>query len=475
MARHAPAEWSAIHFHEDDLDDACWPQSFEWAVPPGTPAGFYAARLTLEFSAEDESTARAEDYIPFVVSSAPGATGNRVCFLAPTVSYLAYSNQQFSLNYHAKGGELKDDAPEDAQMRRMRLLSMYDVHTDKTGVCYASSRRPLLNLRPGYVMPPSSLAAGYAHQLNADLHLLNWLDGKGVAYDLVTDHELHDSGAAGGLLDPYSVVLSGSHPEYWTSPMLEGLEGYQAGGGRFMYLGGNGLYWITSLDPARPWIIEIRRSGGTQAWGAAAGEAHHSTTGEKGGLWRDRGRPPQRLTGVGFVSQGPPSAQPYRRGPGGGDPRAAWIFEGVAEGALIGDHPSLVFGHGAAGFELDRVDYALGTPPHALTLASSFGHPAGMQLAVEEMGDEPTGARFTAMPVRVVPDAVTGLVSDKIHADLCFFEGPKGGAVFSVGSIAWCGGLTHKSGETTVSRVTENVLRRFMDSRPFVQAGGNKL
>jgi N,N-dimethylformamidase len=91
------------------------------------------------------------------------------------------------------------------------------------------------------------------------------------------------------------------------------------------------------------------------------------------------------------------------------------------------------------------------------------------------MGDEPTGARFTAMPVRVVPDAVTGLVSDKIHADLCFFEGPKGGAVFSVGSIAWCGGLTHKSGETTVSRVTENVLRRFMDSRPFVQAGGNKL
>ena len=31
------------------------------------------------------------DMVPFVVSSTPGETGNTLCFLAPTVSYLAYS------------------------------------------------------------------------------------------------------------------------------------------------------------------------------------------------------------------------------------------------------------------------------------------------------------------------------------------------------------------------------------------------
>ena len=74
---------TGCHFHDTDLDDACWEQSFEWRIPQGTPAGFYAARV---FTSEGE-----EDMVPFVVSSTPGETGNTLCFLAPTVSYLAYS------------------------------------------------------------------------------------------------------------------------------------------------------------------------------------------------------------------------------------------------------------------------------------------------------------------------------------------------------------------------------------------------
>ena len=45
-------------------------------------------------------------------------------------------------------------------------------------------------------MPPSSLLAGFPHQLNADMHLLYWLDQKGFEYDIVTDHELHYEGQA---------------------------------------------------------------------------------------------------------------------------------------------------------------------------------------------------------------------------------------------------------------------------------------
>ena len=72
-----------------------------------------------------------------------------------------------------------------------------------------------------------------------------------------------------------------------------------------MYLGGNGFYWVTSVDPTRPHMIEVRRGmGGTRAWNSAPGRAYHSTTGEMGGLWRHRGKAPNQLAGIGFSSHG---------------------------------------------------------------------------------------------------------------------------------------------------------------------------
>ena len=147
--------WTGCHFHDTDLDDACWEQSFEWRIPQGTPAGFYAARV---FTSEGE-----EDMVPFIVSSTPGETGNTLCFLAPTVSYLAYSNQIFNGNPHGAEQGLEGLPAEDAQMRESGLLSLYDLHSDKSGVCYSSSRRPLLNLRP--VRPPQPASTSLAPPL----------------------------------------------------------------------------------------------------------------------------------------------------------------------------------------------------------------------------------------------------------------------------------------------------------------------
>ena len=45
---------------------------------------------------------------------------------------------------------------------------------------------------------------------------------------------------------------------------------------------------------------------------------------------------------------------------------------------------------------------------------------------------------------------------------MVFYETPEGGAVFSVGSIAWGGGLPPNGFDNDVSRVTENVVRRFV-------------
>jgi N,N-dimethylformamidase len=49
-----------------------------------------------------------------------------------------------------------------------------------------------------------------------------------------------------------------------------------------------------------------------------------------------------------------------------------------------------------------------------------------------------------------------------IRADIVYFETTAGGAVFSVGSITFCGSLSHNNYQNNISQMLENVLRRFL-------------
>jgi N,N-dimethylformamidase len=438
--RHAPQEYGAIHFHDDDLDDARWQVDFALTIPAQLRSGVYSMRLR---------TSGGEDHIPFFVRPKKGAPAARIVFLAPTNSYLAYANEQLKISYRLAPNQTTRGAhtPEDRYSEANGLVSLYDVHRDGSGVCYSSRLRPIMTLRPKYY----TRILGCPHQLPADLHLIDWLEAQGYEYDVITDEDLHTEGL--DLLAPYQVVLTGSHPEYWTASMLNALETYLHRGGRLMYLGGNGFYWVTSIDPTRPHVVEVRRWGGIRAWEAEPGERYHSTTGELGGLWRFRGKAPQRLVGVGFTAQGFDTNRPYRRQPDSLDARAAFIFAGIGREELIGDFPSLVLNHGAAGFELDRADPALGTPSHALVLASSFGHTDSYQHVVEE--------------VLTSNSRQGGTVNPLVRADMVYFTYPNGGAVFSTGSIAWCGSLSFNNYDNNVARVTENVLQRFLSEEPL--------
>ena len=443
----APGEYGAIHFHDGDLDDAGWETDFELEVPDGLRSGVYAARLQ---AGEDE------DYVPFFVRPRRGTATERIVFLAPTNSYLAYANEHMATHPDVikvvglEPGEFPA-TPQDKYIVEQDLLSMYDLHTDGSGVCYSSRLRPIMNMRPKYDMPILNKGRGSPHQFNADLHLTDWMEEKGHRFDVVTDEDLHFEGA--DLLAPYRVVVTGSHPEYWSEQMLLALQAYLADGGRLMYMGGNGFYWVTSFDAERPHVIEIRRWGGTGSWKASPGEYHHSTTGELGGLWRNRNWEPQKMLGVGFTAQGVDANRPYRRQPGSRDPRAAFIFEGISDDELIGDFDSLVQSYGAAGFEVDRFDHDLGTPAHALLLAASFGHSDGYQHVIEE-------ATASGSPEG-------GTVNPLVRADMSYFEGPKGGGVFSTASISWCGALSYNGYDNNVSRITDNVLTRFASDDPL--------
>jgi N,N-dimethylformamidase beta subunit-like, C-terminal len=435
----APEEYGAIHFHEDDLDDARWEVDFTLELPAGLASGVYAAKLT---GGGDE------DYVPFYLRPPRGGATAKVGFLVPTNSYLAYANDNVAV----------DDELQELATGRVAILSrqalhlnahreyggsLYDLHSDGSGTCYSSWRRPVLTMRP-------KCRHTYARvwQFSADLHLVDWLDQKGIEVDLFTDEDLYLEGAA--LLERYNVVLTGSHPEYTSVEMLDAIEAYLGNGGRLMYLGGNGFYWVVSFHPDKPHMIEVRRWGGTGNWMANPGESHTSFTGEMGGIWRNRGRPPQKLVGVGFVAQGLDRSAPYRRKPDSFDPRASWIFEGVGDEELVGDFG--LAGDGASGLEVDWYDPSLGSPPHGFLLASSEGHTSVVTEVRENFGGT------LANP--------GGDENPHVRNDLVYFTTPSGGAVFSTGSIAWCASLSHNGYDNNVSRVTENVLRRFAIDGP---------
>jgi N,N-dimethylformamidase len=421
--KRARQQYGAIYFHDDDIDDAKWEVGFEFRVPDSLKSGIYAARLR---------AGTFEDYVPFTVRPRKGRpTAAKIALLIPTFSYLAYAGTGTSA---------------------FRPLSLYSRHSDGSGVCYSSRLRPITNMRP-------KIQTNNPWQFMADTHLVDWLEVKGFGVDFFTDEDLHFEGA--GALTPYNVVVTATHPEYYSLEMLNGLRTYLNGGGRLMYLGGNGFYWVTPMDPTGRYI-EVRRRDGTEHWQGAPGEHYHSLTGEPGGLWRFRGMAPQQYFGVGFTAQGFDRNQPYRRMPGSFDPRAAWIFEGIGRDELIGEHPSLVLEVGAAGSELDRADFAIGTPPHTLVLASSSGHSDAYQHVVEQINTS-NGAR------------PGGTENSLVRADMVFLEYPNGGAVFSSSAIAWCGSLSFNNYTNNVSRVTENVLRRFAADAPLPAPTGTRM
>jgi N,N-dimethylformamidase len=154
-------------------------------------------------------------------------------------------------------------------------------------------------MRPRYRMA----AMNFPWALCADLSLIWWLEHAGYDYDLITDHDLHAEGL--DCLKPYAAIMTGTHPEYYSEEMMDATEDYMKGGGRVMYLGGNGLYWVTGVRADEPHCIEVRKlDTGSRAWQAEAGEGYLATTGQRSGLWRARGRAPQKIVGLGFTANG---------------------------------------------------------------------------------------------------------------------------------------------------------------------------
>ena len=97
---------------------------------------------------------------------------------------------------------------------------------------------------------------------------------------------------------------------------------------------------------------------------------------------------------------------------------------------------------------MDRIDFALGSPPHTLLLASASGYNKHYLPVIEDHLE--------------LQETVMREQFALVRADMVYFETSNGGAVFSAGAISWCGSLSHNGYDNNVSRITENVLRKFL-------------
>lgn len=439
--RFAPDHYAAVHFHRDDMTDCGWDRSAELELPADLVSGVYAVHCHSDDGGLD-------DRIPVIVRPLDDTATADVLVVLSTNSYLAYGNDHVLVD--SPRTEVWDQRVPALDARELfrdahRELgpSLYETHPDGHGVCHSSWRRPLLTMRER-----RWVATGPVWQFHSDMQLIDWFDRTGRRVDVVCDLDVHRGGV--DVLNRYKLVVTGTHPEYPTREMLEAYETYVGDGGRLIYPGGNGMYWVTAYDPTDDHVIEIRRWGGTQAWQAAPGEYHLSFSGTRGGIWRVNGRPPQKTFGVGFVASGREGASTgYRRV--SDDPAVAWVFDGVDD-VDFGAYGAL--GGGASGSEIDAVDPLLGTPAEAVVLATSVGHLDDMMEARENFN--------------LTSRILGGRRSPRVRSDLTLVPRENGGAVFSAGSIAFAGALCHDDYDNDVARLFANVVDRFVSGRPVL-------
>lgn len=412
-----PTHFDAVHLHDDDFGGFDWSADLTVGIPANARSGVFAVEV---------STSQGTERLPFFVRAEKPRSA--LAFLVPTSSYLAYADERLPpVRYPWHGSDRGHVFAIDNG-----FLSLYDVHSDFSGVSLVNARRPRATVRDDYHYPLSN----GPHHLSVDLHLLRFYARQGIDIEIVTDRDLHDNGQ--DALAGYRGVLSGSHPEYWSTPMMKAFDGYLHQGGNFAYLGGNGFYWVVAHQGE---TMELRRVK-SDIWSGRPGEHHMSITGEPGGNWEDRGlRNPQCFLGITFLIMSFGPSRPYRRLDGSFAPEAEWLFKDVAD-EPIGD--SGVVAGGAGGYEIDAVVRSELSPKTLVRLATADGFDDSFQVRPDLWLVDGDAERETLR-----------------RADMTIYRHSGGGHVFSTGSVAWLGALPGPGEENNVGRIMRNLAEGF--------------
>ena len=239
------------------------------------------------------------------------------------------------------------------------------------------------------------------HLAPAEWRTLGWLEREKIDYDFYSESQIHDGTLN---LDAYKVLILNVHPEYWSIEMYKRVKAWVfERGGRLMYLGGNGVNCVVD------YLDNNTAMRCLNPWPDGKESRFHTAYESEA-----------NLLGVVYSDPGAMTSAPYETIEPG-----HWIFAGTGlkKGDLFGTkilHQR--YGDGASGHETDKITPS--SPKNAVVLAK-------------------------------------GLNVDEGGAHLVYFETPKGGAVFSAGSITYPTGLLI---DEPLSRITKNVVERFLSS-----------
>jgi hypothetical protein len=237
------------------------------------------------------------------------------------------------------------------------------------------------------------------HLAPAEWRTLGWLEREGFPYDLYSEAHLHE-GALN--LDAYRILLLNVHPEYWSEAMYRKVKSWVfERGGRLIYLGGNGLNCAVELMDGGKNMRCLNQ------WPAGFESRFHA-----------RVESEATLLGVVFTDAGAMTVAPYAV-----TEPDHWIFAGTGlkRGDLFGTRTLHErYGDGASGHETDK---------------TSPSSPKNLKILARGLNPENGGA------------------------EIVYFETPRGGAVFSAGSITYPTALLC---DPPTSAITVNVLNRML-------------
>ncbi|GAC1614553.1 MAG: hypothetical protein NVS4B5_03350 [Vulcanimicrobiaceae bacterium] len=375
-----------------------WPAvaSCRIVVPADWRSGYYVAKLIAA-----ERTAA----IPFFVRSAsPGSTSRVLVKMsdATAQAYTAWGGRSFYTTPHAP---------------RISYARPYDD----------------MDLFERYQLP-----------------FLRWAETSGIALDICSSLDLHRDPR---LLEPYRLLVSLGHDEYWSLEMRDQVEAFIASGGNVAFLSANTCYWQVRFDftggrrimicyketenkPPDPERDDLRRV--TVRWfeppivrpeNRMTGVSYRNGA----GWWIDPLVPATRFRGYTVASDG------------------HWVYRGT--GLRAGD----VFGNGTSvddtilGYETDAALITPGSRPPTVTGADGTPRDFAV-LATADLRDWAAHGQGGA-------------------ATMGSFQ--HNGIVFTAGTVNWAGGLTAGGGSSVVDTMTKNILQVLVRERAGLIAMAN--
>ncbi|MGZ0175691.1 MAG: N,N-dimethylformamidase beta subunit family domain-containing protein [Acidimicrobiales bacterium] len=448
-----------------DANGCDWPVSFEIDIDPQWRTGFYLVTLT----AAGAAVGRNVGHAGFVVH-APSGQRQAALLVLGTNTWNAY-NTWGGASLYTGGHQVSFQRPwprglldrprVDRDDRKARPVR-FGEEPDADGEIFQAYR-----MEHGY-----SPAIGSTGWFTHERRFVEWAETAGYEFDYAVSS---DFDATSDLLAGYDVVLGIGHDEYWTKAGRDQVDRHIAGGGDYVSLSGNTMFWQVRLvddagDPALDHMIG-HKYGGHTADPVVGTEA----VDEMSGLWCDPlvGRPEWTTLGAGSVfGLYHRFGQATPRGTGGFTVFRYdhWMFEGTGlrYGDLLGgDHG--VVGYETIGCPITLDEYQLpvvrpvaGMPTDheivGLSLSSNLGmgeYPKSIS-ALNDQGDlEFLAERYYG---DTSPENLARVRHGNAVMVVCRPQGTSGGEVVTVGSTDWVFGLAD---DRLVSQVTANIMNRF--------------